>query len=48
MKPERPEDIAYKAKLVEQQHAEDAMGEHWLSTLKRSSTLCISVSYKST
>jgi hypothetical protein len=28
MKPERPEDIAYKAKLVEQQHAEEAMGQH--------------------
>ena len=26
MKPERPEDIAYRAKLVEQQHAEEAMG----------------------
>jgi hypothetical protein len=29
LKPERPEDIAYKAKLVEQQqHAEEAMGQH--------------------
>jgi hypothetical protein len=28
MKPERPEDIAYKAKLVKQQHAEEAMGQH--------------------
>ncbi len=27
MKPERPEDIAYRAKLVEQQHAEEAMGQ---------------------
>ena len=27
-KPERPEDIAYRAKLVEQQHAEEAMGQH--------------------
>ncbi len=26
MKPERPEDIAYRAKLAEQQHAEEAMG----------------------
>ena len=26
-KPERPEDIAYRAKLVEQQHAEEAMGQ---------------------
>ncbi len=26
MKPERPEDIAYRAKLIEQQHAEEAMG----------------------
>jgi hypothetical protein len=25
-KPERPEDIAYRAKLAEQQHAEEAMG----------------------
>ena len=28
MKPERPEDIAYRAKLVEQQHAEEAMCQH--------------------
>ncbi len=28
MKPERPEDIAYRAKLVEQQHAEEAMGQN--------------------
>jgi hypothetical protein len=27
-KPERPKDIAYRAKLVEQQHAEEAMGQH--------------------
>ena len=27
-KPERPEDIAYRAKLVEQQHAEEAMGQN--------------------
>ncbi len=27
-KPERTEDIAYRAKLVEQQHAEEAMGQH--------------------
>jgi hypothetical protein len=28
MKPERPEDIAYTAKLVVQQYAEEAMGQH--------------------
>ena len=28
MEPERPKDIAYRAKLVEQQHAEEAMGQH--------------------
>ena len=48
-KPERPEDIAYRAKLVEQQHAEEAMGQHDFSpTLQRRPTISLSVSYKST